>query len=252
MTRNPSLVITADARIDNRKELAEELNIVDEEDVSDSYFILKSYEKWEDKCPEYLLGDFSFAIWDKNKGKLFCARDHMGVKPFYYYSDEKVFAFGTEIKSILSVPNLHFKLDEKRLANFLMVTDFFDKENTFYENIKSLTAACSLIIDKNEIKSSRYWKLNPECEIIMDSDEDYANAFREIFTEAVRCRLRSNSSPGVMLSGGLDYLLWPAWQIKFTMKVNFMIKYIVFLISLIITPILMKEIILTKFLMEES
>ena len=54
-----------------------------------------------------------------------------------------------------------------------MITDFFDKENTFYKNIKSLTAACSIIIDKNEIKNNKYWKLNPESKIIMDSDEEY-------------------------------------------------------------------------------
>ena len=78
------LVITADARIDNRKELSKKLDIENIEEISDSYFILKSYEKWGEKCPEYLLGDFAFVIWDENKRTLFCARDHMGIKPFYY------------------------------------------------------------------------------------------------------------------------------------------------------------------------
>ena len=82
------------------KNLSKELDIENNENVSDSYFILKSYEKWGEKCPEYLLGDFAFAIWDKNKEKLFCARDHMGVKPFYYYLDENIFVFGTEIKAL--------------------------------------------------------------------------------------------------------------------------------------------------------
>jgi len=79
------IIITADARIDNRKELSEKLNIEDEESVPDSYFILIAYRKWGEKCPEKLLGDFAFAIWDKDNEKLFCARDHMGIKPFYYY-----------------------------------------------------------------------------------------------------------------------------------------------------------------------
>ena len=71
------LIITADARIDNRKELSEELDIENIEEVSDSYFILKSYEKWGEKCPEHLLGDFAFAIWDENRGEtVLCTRSY--------------------------------------------------------------------------------------------------------------------------------------------------------------------------------
>ena len=77
--KESGLVITADARIDNRKSLSLKLGIEDNKYVSDSYFILKAYEKWGEKCPEKLLGDFTFAIWDENRETLFCARDHMGV-----------------------------------------------------------------------------------------------------------------------------------------------------------------------------
>ena len=71
------LTITADARIDNRKELSKELNIENKENSSDSYFILKSYLKWGEKCPEHLLGDFAFAIWDnKNKKIILCKRSY--------------------------------------------------------------------------------------------------------------------------------------------------------------------------------
>ena len=66
----------------------------------DSYFILKAYQKWGEKCPEELLGDFAFAIWDRDNKKLFCARDHMGVKQFYYYLSDNAFYFATEIKAI--------------------------------------------------------------------------------------------------------------------------------------------------------
>ena len=198
------LVITADARIDNRDKLSKELNIEDKEEVSDSYFILKAYEKWGEDCPDKLLGDFAFAIWDKNEEKLFCARDHMGVKPFYYYLSDEMFVFGTEIKAILSIPNIAPELNKRKLALFLTLNDYLEKESTFYESIKRLIAAYSLTLDKNINRIKRYWKLNPESQIMMNSDEDYANAFREIFTEAVRCRLRSHSPIGVMLSGGID------------------------------------------------
>ena len=198
------LVITADARIDNRDELSKELDIDDKEEVSDSYFILKAYQMWGEDCPDKLLGDFAFAIWDKNEEKLFCARDHMGVKPFYYYLSDEMFVFGTEIKALFCVPGVPHELNEKKVALFLMANDSFEKKLTFYENINSLNSAHFLILDKYGIKIKRYWKLNPKSKIIRDSDEDYADAFYEIFAEAVKCRLRSYIPIGVMLSGGLD------------------------------------------------
>jgi len=197
------LVITADARIDNRDELSKELDIEDKEEVSDSYFILKAYQMWGENCPDKLLGDFAFVIWDKNEEKLFCVRDHMGVKPFYYYLDEEMFVFGTEIKAILSILIVPTKLNEKKLALYLM-RDASDEELTFYENIKSLPAAHFFILNKHKTTKKKYWELNPNLHVIMDSEEDYAKAFRDIFAEAVRCRLRSHFPIGFELSGGLD------------------------------------------------
>jgi asparagine synthase (glutamine-hydrolysing) len=197
------LVITADARIDNRKELSTELNIPNDNNATDSFFILKAYEKWGEKCPEYLLGDFAFAIWDENEERMFCARDHMGVKPFYYYLDDNIFVFGTEIKSLLKLSNVPKLLNKKKLALFLM-NDLLDKETTFYEHIKGLIAAHSITINKFECQINRYWQLDPEKEIIMDSEEEYIQAFIEIFNESVNCRLRSYSEVGFSLSGGID------------------------------------------------
>ena len=97
------LVITADARIDNRDELiaALQINNRPSDKVVDSELILAAYEKWGEDCPEHLLGDFAFAIWDERRELLFCARDHFGVKPFYYYFANNTFAFGSEIKALL-------------------------------------------------------------------------------------------------------------------------------------------------------
>ncbi|GAB4313400.1 MAG: lasso peptide isopeptide bond-forming cyclase [Methanobacteriaceae archaeon] len=199
--KKAGLVITADARIDNRKELSKELDIEDKEDVSDSYFILKSYEKWGEKCPDYLLGDFAFAIWDENEEQLFCARDHMGVKPFYYYLDDDMFVFGTEIRAIFSQYHIK-KLNELKLAFFLMFNTH-DKKMTFFKNISKIEPANYLIIGKT-IKISKYWELDPNKKIIMDSKEDYFKEFRKIFAKAIKCRLRSNYPLGFELSGGLD------------------------------------------------
>ncbi len=200
------LVITADARIDNREDLSLELNIKNTEDVSDSYFILKSFEKWGEKCPEHLLGDFAFAIWDENKETLFCARDHMGVKPFYYYSNKDMFAFATEIKALFCVPGVPREVNETRIALYLLQIYYSNThyQYTFYENIFCLSSAHSVTIDQKRESKIQYWELDEKSELILDSDEDYANKFREIFKNAIKCRLRSAYPIGFQLSGGLD------------------------------------------------
>jgi len=192
------LIITADARIDNRKELSEELGIEDKEEISDSYYILKSYEKWGERCPKYLLGDFSFAIWDENEEKLFCARDHMGIKSFYYYLNENIFVFGTEIKALFVIKEVPYELNERKLALFL-IKDILDKNMTFYEMINGLEPSHSLTLTKSGASIKQYWNLDPKKEIIMDSDEEYFQTFKDIFNEAVKCRLRSNFPIGFFL-----------------------------------------------------
>ena len=199
--KESGLVITADARIDNRKDLATKLGIEDNEYVSDSYFILKAYEKWGEKCPDELLGDFAFAIWDGNN--LFCSKDHMGVKQLYYFADDDIFLFSTEIKALFEIEEVTYDLNERKVALYLM-KDTCDNELTFYNNIKNLPASYFLKIGKNDIKKNRYWKLDPNLQIIMGSEEEYARAFLQIFGEAIQCRLRSAYSLGFDLSGGLD------------------------------------------------
>ncbi len=197
------IIITADARIDNRKELSEKLNIEDEESVPDSYFILIAYRKWGEKCPEKLLGDFAFAIWDKDNEKLFCARDHMGIKPFYYYMTNNAFFFATEMKALLAIPEIPYKLNELELA-FYLTRSNTDKNFTFYKNILFLNDAHTITINQNNHKKRKYWEIDPKSKIIMNSKEEYIKSFFDIFTEAIRCRLRSAFPIGFELSGGLD------------------------------------------------
>lgn len=199
------LVITADARIDNRDELIAALQINNRasDKVVDSELILAAYEKWGEDCPKHLLGDFAFAIWDKRKQILFCARDHFGVKPFYYYSSNNTFVFGSEIKALFCLPEVPRRVNEVRIGDYL-TSNFEDKTITFYEEILRLPPAHSLTVNSEGIQLQSYWCLDPTQELHLDSDEEYAAKFREIFTEAVRCRMRSAHRVGSMLSGGLD------------------------------------------------
>lgn len=199
------LAITADARIDNRDALIAELGLAARvrDGLTDSELILLAYEKWDEACPARLLGDFAFAIWDGRNRTIFCARDHFGVKPFYYYRSDRLFAFASEIKGLLSRPDVPRRLNEVRVADYL-VPMFEDKEITFYQGILRLPPAHSMTVSRTTAPMKRYWALDPTREIRYRSNEEYADAFKTVFTEAVRCRLRSAYPIGSMLSGGLD------------------------------------------------
>jgi len=96
------LVITADARIDNRKELIDLLRParMSPNPITDSELILAAYERWGHDCPEHLAGDFAFAIWDRRNRRLFCARDRFGIRPFYFFESPTGFVvFGSEIRA---------------------------------------------------------------------------------------------------------------------------------------------------------
>src|SRR2546425_624531 len=196
------LVLAADARIDNRGELCSLLPAPS--DATDAELILAAYERWGEHCPEHLLGDFAFAIWDGRTERLFCARDHFGVKPLYYHHRPgRLFAFASEIKGLLALADIPRRLNETRVAAYL-VPLFEDKEVTFYEEILRLPPAHRLTVNRDGARTERYWALDPGHELRLGSDEAYAEAFRELFTDAVRCRLRSAFPVGAMLSGGLD------------------------------------------------
>ena len=197
--------ITADARIDNRDELIDVLGLKGDraEKITDCSLILKAYYKWGENCPGKLIGDFAFAIWDARQQRWFCARSPVGIKPFYYYCSSTLFAFASEIKALLCLPQIAKELNELRVA-YQLAGCLEDEEITFYKNIFRLRQAHSLIISRESKTSTRYWSLDTNRRIKLSCDREYAEAFKEIFTEAVRCRLRSAFGVGSTLSGGLD------------------------------------------------
>src|SRR5262245_3845972 len=201
-----SLSIVADARIDNRDDLIANLGLQNNPPANrtDSHLILAAYERWGDSCSEKLIGDFAFAIWDGRNQSLFCARDHFGIKPFYYFHKHGTgFLFASEIKALLASPIVPCRLNETRVADYL--ANFIeDEEITFYRDIKRLPRSHALRVDLSGCRLSQYWSLDPGREIRYGSDEQYAEAFREKFFQAVDCRLRSAFPVGASLSGGLD------------------------------------------------
>lgn len=199
--RDGACVLTADARIDNRDELLSALDLTG--DRSDSELILHAYERWGEECPSKLLGDFAFAIWDARQRKLFCVRDPMGVKSFYYYCSHRVFAFATEIKALLQLSEVPRRLNEVRVGDLLAGVPH-DPTVTLYRDIYRLPASHGMTVTDESAHVGRYWDFNPSRRARPVTDGEYAAGFRAIFQEAVRCRLRSAYPVGSTLSGGLD------------------------------------------------
>lgn len=203
------LVIVADAIIDNRRELFSIMNISSSEGYSipDSQLILMSYKKWGEECPKYLVGDFAFVIWNKKKKELFCARDHVGKRAFYFYHSSNMFAFCTAMKPLFCVSESANKLNDVWIADFLSFDGPMhevDCNETVYEHIKQLLPAFTIKLNTKEMAKKRYWNPLDKPKLHFKFDEEYEEAFREVFFEAVSCRTRSNGQVGIMLSGGLD------------------------------------------------
>jgi asparagine synthase (glutamine-hydrolysing) len=199
--------ITADARLDNRDELLDALGVSGaERGISDSGIILRAFLSWGEACLDRFLGDFTFAIWDPRRQRLFAARDQLGMRQLSYaHVPGRVLAFATEPRAVIEAPDIPRDLNEGRIADYLEdVLEAIDHEQTFYRAVLRLPPAHRLVVDQRGIEIRRYWSQEMPAPLALPSDEAYAEAFREVFAKAVRSRLRTAGAVGSMLSGGMD------------------------------------------------
>lgn len=201
-----NMVITCDARLDNRDELLRRLNIPGDnlDWIPDSQLILSAYQKWGADCPKYLLGDFAFAIWNPSEHSMFCARDPIGIRPFYYHLAASRFIFASDVRGVIANPDVPSDLCKLALAMHLRDLTFTDPELTFLEHVRKLPPAHFLTISQEGFTLRRYW--HPlDCPDIHLSDEtEYAEMLRDLLQQAVICRTRTVYPVGAHLSGGLD------------------------------------------------
>lgn len=187
------LVVTADARLDNRAELLAVLPVREPpERVPDSQLMAAAYRQWGLQCVDHLLGSFAFAIWDRQANQLFCARDRIGVKPLYYHVGEDAFAFASEPGALLALEAVPDGLDERRIGDFL-TGRLEDERISFYASIERLPPAHAMIVTADGVDRWQYWDLDPTRTITLESDAAYEREFRRLLEQAVRCRLRGPS-----------------------------------------------------------
>ncbi len=205
-SREGDLLLTADARIDNREELIRTLRAkkhLREDAPTDADLILGAYRCWGEECPARLIGDFAFAVWDARRKRLFAARDAMGMRALYYRVEPRRVVFGTEVKQILAAPGVPARIFEPAVGAYLAGC-FGPLEWSFYEGISQLAPAHALVVDRGGVRSWRYWDIDPDYRIEYATEEEYVEHFFEVFRESVRCRLRSVKPVGIFLSGGMD------------------------------------------------
>ena len=200
------LYFTAFGRVDNRTELGRSLKIQTSElgQIPDDELLLRAYESWGEACPNRIYGNWAFAAWHSEERRLFLARDHYGYVSIYYYADQNIFAFASSKQVLLALNLAPIKLNEMALAKMLVSWQGHDGENSIHSPIRLLPPAHSISVTPGKLAVHNYWRMEDTPILSLPRREDYVHEFREIFDEAVRCRLRASGPVCVTLSGGLD------------------------------------------------
>jgi asparagine synthase (glutamine-hydrolysing) len=169
---------------------------------SDTEVVLHLFEEYGMGCLDHLNGMFAFAIWDAVKKVLFCARDRLGIKPFYYALDEKKFIFASELKALLVEKELRCEIDFQALSQFLTF-EFVPFPRTLIKTIKKLPPGHYLLADGSGVKIQKYWNVE-EIDEKRRTEEEAIEELSALLNDAVRLRLRSDVPFGAFLSGGID------------------------------------------------
>ena len=170
----------------------------------DTETILHAYEQHGRSCVEHFRGMFAFAIWDRNKRRLFCARDRLGIKPFYYWFDGRTFVFGSEIKVLLEHPAVSAQFEDELLAEHLAL-GYASDERTLFRGIKRLMPGHTLALDaEGRLDIQPYWDVPLPSDVDRRSDEEWIEDCRARFELSVEQRLMADVPLGMFLSGGVD------------------------------------------------
>ena len=221
-SRGGRFVLAADARIDNREELLCALR--DEpflpSEPTDADIILAAYQRWREHCPERLLGDFVFAVWDTPSRSLFLARDPLGGRSLCYcYDDGRRCIFASEVDQILDIPGWKIRINEGKVGDYLADLTH-EQEETYFESVLYCPPAHCLTFSESGIHKRRYWDIDPAARVRYRDDREYADHFLELLTDSTRCRMRSIGPIGLSLSGGLDSTLLAALATRLLARSN--------------------------------
>lgn len=172
----------------------------------DTEVLLAAYIKWGADCLHYLKGMFAFAIWDKREQSLFAARDRMGVKPLYYYADDRYFLFASEIRGLMASGLVPQKINHAAVKEFLSYQSI-GFPLSIIQHIGQLEAGSCMTIQHGQISSRKYWDITHDPvndKIAYHNKEQVQQQIRKLLRDSVERRLVSDVPIGAFLSGGID------------------------------------------------
>ena len=169
---------------------------------SDSEVILHAYREWGPACVERFNGMFAFALWDCERRRLFCARDRLGIKPFYYCNRGRQFTFASEIKALLAYDGARPSANLAAVSDYLCYS-FVPSEETLFRETLKLPPGHILLATSDGVSVEPYWAPRLESDSSIN-DEQLIEELRRLLDDAVRLQLRSDVPIGAHLSGGID------------------------------------------------
>src|SRR5215213_692969 len=196
-------LLTWNGRLDNRDDLIRQLrsSLLHTNTITDLAIVMAAYLKWEKDCFSRLVGDFCLALWDQRRRVLYLVRDVAGTRALRYHVDNDRIIWSTETAALLALQ--HREIDEEYIAGAMSRGP--NSELTPYKNILNVKPAHVVTVKATgDIRSERYWRLDPSKVIKYSTDEQYQEHALEQLSEAIRCRLRSDRLVFAELSGGLD------------------------------------------------
>ena len=169
---------------------------------TDTEVLLKAYVEWKDDCVSRLDGMFAFAIWDRAENRLFCARDRLGIKPFYYATPDGSFIFASEIKALFAFPSCRPVADDDAVVGFLVHGNCDYAERTLFKAFGPARPHTLTVTADGRVATNRYWNLDAH------SQSDWSDAAhrptQESLVTTVRSHLINDVRVGSCLDGGLD------------------------------------------------
>jgi len=201
------LILTADARVDNREPLIKVLKdkgYLKGIKHTDADLILAAYECWEEDCPKHIIGDFSFAVWDKSKEKLFMARDSAGLRQLFYSFYDNTLFFASAMQPIAhalpKMPSLNIQL----MQDFLRRSFNLWTCQTIFKGVSRLPPAHFISVENGSLKKRLYYVFGQQPKPDFSHDEEWIDAFQDLLDEILTNQLRSITPVGIWVSGGLD------------------------------------------------
>lgn len=199
-------VLVAAARLDNREDLGTVFGIppAERSTTPDGRLLRLAHQRWGEDSPGKLYGDWSFAVWDYRRQRLFLARDQLGNTGLYYYHRPPLFAFASSLKALLALPEVPRRLHEWQVACYLTKFSKGYGAGTFWQGIQRLRPGTAAVINGRGCQVKTYWRLEDARPVRLESEGEYLEGFLDRYRRAVHCRLEATGPVGATLSSGLD------------------------------------------------